>query len=578
MRFTDIKNRNASSTGAVLASRRGGRCLGLALAWLATCAPLGGAALFAAQPSAPSIGRPESLPAPAADIRPPAPPLASERDPKSVSDPMQVESSAGPEPIAPIVPESETYTIDLPTALRLAESANPQLGASREAIREALAVWRGARVLLLPNLNAGTNYHQHNGVLQTSFGLMRNITEQSLYVGGGARTLAAETVGVPAVQIFQHLGDAIYLPIAARQEVGRARATATATENDTMLLVANAYLRLAGAELKLEAWNVSRVQLHEIVKATQVFALAGQGRDGDYKRARTEALFMRSQQQGAQAEVYFASTELARLLRLDPSVRLTTGKSSMELLELVDPTATTEQLTSIALGRRPEINARVASIEAANTRYKQERNRVFYPTMYVGFSAGGFGGGSNLTALGVDSFYQRFSSRDDFDVSAIWTLQNFGAGNVAMTRQRRSERDALIGSQTVLTAEVRRQVAQSYAGLEAQRRLLKVTAIQLAAAERGAQEEITRTRSGEGLPIESLNSMTLVADARQNVVDAIMGHNIAQFQLLVAIGQTPRMQSPAMEQGNEIVEEVPVPLPDVLQGAAPRNPLEDPTK
>src|SRR5262249_49476786 len=100
--------------------------------------------------------------------------------------------------------------IDLPTALQFAESQNPTIALGRQAIVEAVALQTAARGLMLPTLNAGSNYHMHQGVLQTSFGEIRNLNEQALYVGGGARTLAAETVLVPAVRIFSHLGDAIY--------------------------------------------------------------------------------------------------------------------------------------------------------------------------------------------------------------------------------------------------------------------------------------------------------------------------------------------------------------------------------
>src|SRR5260221_9080058 len=114
-----------------------------------------------------------------------------------------------------VIPAAEERLIDLPTALQLAEAENPTIALGRQAIVEAVALQTGARGLLLPTLNAGTNYHLHQGVLQSSFGQIRNLNEQSLYVGGGARTLAAETVAVPAVRIFSHLGGALVAPLGA---------------------------------------------------------------------------------------------------------------------------------------------------------------------------------------------------------------------------------------------------------------------------------------------------------------------------------------------------------------------------
>src|SRR5579864_656954 len=131
--------------------------------------------------------------------------------------------SANPEASLTVVPAAPIYPIDLGAALRLAEVENPEIAQARAAILAALAVQQGARALMLPSLNAGTNYHGHTGNLQRSSGTIFNLSEQSLYVGGGARVLAAETVGVPAVSIASPLADAIYAPLAARQRLDGAR-------------------------------------------------------------------------------------------------------------------------------------------------------------------------------------------------------------------------------------------------------------------------------------------------------------------------------------------------------------------
>ncbi|HET6323085.1 MAG TPA: hypothetical protein VFG04_00180, partial [Planctomycetaceae bacterium] len=60
----------------------------------------------------------------------------------------------------------------------------------------------------------------------------------------------------------------------------------------------------------------------------------------------------------------------------------------------------------------------------------------------------------------------------------------------------------------------------------------------------GAREEIARTRGGEALPLEAINSVNLLTDARQELVRAIVAYDLAQFQLFVAIGQTPSAALP----------------------------------
>ena len=126
----------------------------------------------------------------------------------------------------PVVPPATfEYPIDLTTSLRLAEVENPQIAEARQRILEAAALRQGAYALLLPSFNAGTNYHGHTGNLQRSTGRILSLSEQSIYYGGGARTLAAESLAIPAVNIFSPLADALFEPLAARQNLKRTGST-----------------------------------------------------------------------------------------------------------------------------------------------------------------------------------------------------------------------------------------------------------------------------------------------------------------------------------------------------------------
>ena len=71
---------------------------------------------------------------------------------------------ASPDAIEP------TYAIDLPTALRLAETKNPAIAIAREAICENLALQQQADAMLLPTLAAGGNLHVHRGPLAARHG------------------------------------------------------------------------------------------------------------------------------------------------------------------------------------------------------------------------------------------------------------------------------------------------------------------------------------------------------------------------------------------------------------------------
>ena len=206
-------------------------------------------------------------------------------------------------PPTAVPPADREYPIDLTTALRLAEVENPLIAEARQRIGEALAVQQGARALLFPTLNVGTNYHSHTGNLQRSSGRILNLNEKSLYLGGGAEAVAAGTVEVPAVNIFSQLTDAIFEPLAARQQVEGARFNASATANNILLEVAELHFELLAAEADLRVRRQSADQAAEVARLTQAYARAQQGREADAERAATELSLIEVEVRQAEEEV-----------------------------------------------------------------------------------------------------------------------------------------------------------------------------------------------------------------------------------------------------------------------------------
>ena len=83
----------------------------------------------------------------------------------------------------------------------------------------------------------------------------------------------------------------------------------------------------------------------------------------------------------------------------------------------------------------------------------------FSPTILIGFSAGGFGGGSNL----VRPVFGGFGGRTDFDTYAYWTIQNLGVGNVALINLARSQLGLARYQEIAMLDLIRAEVAEAYA-------------------------------------------------------------------------------------------------------------------
>ncbi len=436
-----------------------------------------------------------------------------------------------------IPPPTTVRPIRLPDVLALAGVENPVILLAEQAVQASLALQLRARVLLLPNLNAGANYDKHHGPLQASFGAIRFNNRESAYVGLGANTVAAETIKIPGVWLFANLANGWYEPKVARQVVNQRQFEAVATRNDVLLDVAIRYIRLLGAEGRLAVIRQTQADFAEVVRLTTDFWKSGLGRKADADRAQTDAILLESDERRIQEEVAVAAAELARLLNLDPSIRLQIANDPIQVVQLIDPKLTLPQLLQIALRNRPEIRAVAAEIAAAQARVKQEQTRPFLPTVSVGYSAGGFGGGNSGRAPTFTTLRERM----ELDVLAWWTFQNVGLGNCALVKQRKAQVGEAEGRRGVIINRIDREVADAYNLSAARFREVLTAQRQVETASDGLQRDMRRIRGGEGLPIELLNSADLLRQARLALLQAIIAFDEAQFQLFVALGQPPTL-------------------------------------
>jgi len=490
-----------------------------------------------------------------APIEAAGPPRPLPRSPIEAAPPALARSGPGPSPSAAILPPAAVIPLDLGTALRLAEAVNPEIALSREAIRGTLALRQGARALLLPSLNAGGNYHGHTGPVQKSTGQINSLyPEQSLYLGGGAETAAAGTIAIPAVWILAPLADALYDPPAADRRVEEARSVAQASSHEILLGVVTSYLELVEAEAVLGTYRRSESEAQEVRKAIDANLAGGRGSGADADRAASDVGSRRAEVLRAEEAAAIASARLARRLRLDPSARIWPPAGPLEPSLLIDPDADTRDLIDLASRSRPELAAGDAAIALARTRLAQERARPLLPTVSVGFSGGAYGGGSNQSPPLVG----RFAGRTDFDVLAFWSVQDLGFGNRALRRRRSAEHDQAISRRSLALDRVRTEVAEARAEAIASRRGIEIARRESESAEAGFQADLDRLRLGGGLPIEALQSLRRLEQARRSLIRSVVGSDRAQFALLVALGFAPLDRLPAPGAGR--------PSPEVASG------------
>lgn len=429
----------------------------------------------------------------------------------------------------------QAQAIDLGTALHLAGVDNPTINIAREQAQEALANQLAARSMLLPTVNLGGNFRLHRGALQDDPGFLRFPASQSLYLGAGANAIGAGTVAIPGVWAFAHLGDAAYEPLIAQRRVSASQFDSEAVQNSIFLEVSTAYFNLVGAEARLAVLRRAQSEMAELAKITRAFADAGAGAPADANRAIANRELILRQALESAGEVAAASARLARLLSMDPTLALRSPGGFIEPIRFVDESADLEWLLSAAILTRPELGSQTAGIEIAEARVKQERIRPWLPTLGIGFSSGFFGGGSDQ----VVSRFGPMQNRVDLDIVAIWNVQNLGFGNRARANQSHALVGQAVASHSATLNRIRREVTEAHTAARAASQQIKTAKASVTIAEEGFSLEKDRIKLGQGRPIEALDSLRQLIDARLDLIQAIQAYDIAQAQLLAAVGNRP---------------------------------------
>lgn len=482
-----------------------------------------------------------------------------------------------PQRPASILPGPEAFNaIDLACGLRLAGVNNPDMLLARQRVAQAQALRFLALSFVLPNLNGGLNYDDHNGPVQQSSGNILTVNRQSLYLGAGANAVAAGTVGIPGLQYILNFSDGIFSYLAVRYNLRARVADNIAVRNQMLLHVATAYTKLARAE----AWRSIALQnqelAHEIAYLTAAQAKRGAGREADANRAASELAMRNEILLQTEQEMLVASANLAALLNIPPSVQLHAVDGWIVPTEIVPNTLPLQELIFIATQQRPELAARRNDILAAVQQLRKQIFMPLSPTVLAGYSAGTFGGGSNLVAYpgGFQGFkgpyFGSFGPRQDVDVILFWTAQNMGMGNLGRIRVARAERNIAQLEFVRELNRVRDDVAVAYARIHATYAQIDIARRAMEAAWKSYVEDRRRIRATVkgALPIELLNSFRLLADARMQYLDAVVNYDIGQFALYVALGQPPTSNFAHEIPDSELIRTKPAPAKP-LPGCVP---------
>ena len=425
--------------------------------------------------------------------------------------------------------DRELMPIDLPTALRLASGSNYQVAHAREQINQAWARADAASVLWLPTIRGGLGYNKHEGQIQDIVGQVFPKSRGNVWSGLGAAVPGAGSPVYPGVSANFHLAEAIFEPLAARQSAAAKRHAADAVANDVLLRVALAYLELARTAEEVAIAQATIDTHQELVRLTEAYARTGQGAQAEADRANTELAFRRNDHWRATEAQRVAAARLAQLIRLDAQVMLEPLDPLTVPLEIVPAEVPVGELVAQGLALRPELAESRHLVSQAVQKMRREQYSVLLPSVVLGMSYGGFGGGQGSTIA-------NYGDRMDADAIAFWQVRNLGWGD----RAARQEAASIVRQQNVqqmaLMDQVSREVVEAEAQVSARRAQIAIAEQAISTATRSYERNLDRIKQAQGLPIELLQAGQALAQARREYLRALIEYNAAQFTLYRAIG------------------------------------------
>jgi outer membrane protein TolC len=434
-------------------------------------------------------------------------------------------------------PGEEVLPINLPSALRLANAQAWDIAIAVQQWRIASAQLQGANVLWVPSIIGGVDYVHHDGPFQkyVANGDVSDTSFSSLYPGMAPLAVFAST-------------DAIFMPLAQRQVTRAQRANVQTATNDTLTSLAVTYFNAVEARADLAGIDDVVRRMEEMVRTTVVLAREGMVPDLEMARVRAALASAEEVRETARQRWRVASAEVARVVRLKPTVLIEPMESPLLQVTLIPPQRSPDELIPLAIQNRPELTFNQAQVEAARHRMSQEKWRPFLPIFLARGSGsqfpypmafGAFGGGTGATL-------SNFGVRSDFDLEAIWELRNLGFGNRALIRQRQADFNRARIEAFRIRDIVTKEVTQVWADLQSASQRIIEAERELRQALLSAKlnlKGMSETKRVAGnirelviRPLEVVVALQVLNKAYYHYFAAIADYNRGQFRLYRALG------------------------------------------
>jgi outer membrane protein TolC len=408
-----------------------------------------------------------------------------------------------------LIEAGKSHLIDLSTALALAGAKNLEILMARTRVGEAHGARNEAYGRLVPEYGGSFTARRIDGRIQASFGELDR---------------KAFTTLIPAATVELELnpGRALFDALAARRSLAAAEQDAEQVTQDVLATVARQYLALQDGQAGVKIAEEALVAARELARLARDRERGGGGLKIDALRAEARVAADEVRLARARRGLRAASIELAVALELDPAVMLFPLETVVREHTLVDPTLPLDTLIARAVAGRPDLAGEIRRVKAAESTHRATWAEAVGPSVYGSIEESAIG--PSVGDLGNREIYGGFL-RFRFSPAAIGRVQAAEA-RLAQARLRAERLEQVVSAEVVGAREeaetAREQIDAALRGLRA--------------AEAAFELSQVRFKGGVGIGLEVLDAQAALAEARTNLVGAIVGYDVSQVRLLRAVG------------------------------------------
>ena len=252
----------------------------------------------------------------------------------------------------------------------------------------------------------------------------------------------------------------------------------------------------------------------------------------------------------AEEEIQVASARVVELLNESPNIALRPLEPAIAPVELVPLDTPIQALLPTGLTNRPELAEASHLVGEAVHRYRLEKTSPWLPNVLMGTSYRRlwWRQGGQIANTG---------GRYDLDAIAYWQVRGLGVGEYAARREARARHGQTRFDQMRVMNEVAREIVQAHAQVQARHRQIAISQQAVEHATASFDRNLLRIRDLKGLPIETLQSIQALDQARREYLRALVDYNSAQFRLQRALGWPIQLSdvAPAGAEPSKLIDE-----------------------